>query len=101
MSLFQMFTITYTIISIIIGIDILLDNRDPSSTVAWLMVLFILPIVGIFLYLYIGRNHRKKKTFIKKRSEDYIILNSLLREQFPFINYKEIFKKNLMISGVK
>ena len=93
MNPFQVFTILYTIISIIIGIDILLDNRDPSSTVAWLMVLFILPIVGIFLYLYIGRNHRKKKTFIRKRSEDYIILNSLLREQFPFINYKEMFKK--------
>ena len=93
MNLFQMFTVVYTIISIIIGIDILLDNRDPSSTVAWLMVLFILPIVGIFLYLYIGRNHRKKKTFIKKRSEDYVVLDRLLKEQFPFINYREIFRK--------
>lgn len=94
MNLFQVFTIIYTVISIIIGIDILLDNRDPSSTVAWLMVLFILPVIGIFLYLYIGRNHRKKKTFIKKRNEDYIILNNLLREQFSFINYGKIFKKD-------
>ncbi|HZK57588.1 MAG TPA: cardiolipin synthase [Clostridia bacterium] len=93
MNPFQVVTVTYTIISIIIGIDILLDNRDPSSTVAWFMVLFILPIVGIFLYLYIGRNHRKKKTFIKKRSEDYVILNKLLKEQFPFINYEGIFKR--------
>lgn len=94
MNLFQVFTIIYTVISIIISIDILLDNRDPSSTVAWLMVLFILPVIGIFLYLYIGRNHRKKKTFIKKRNEDYIILNNLLREQFSFINYGKIFRKD-------
>ncbi len=93
MSPLQMFTIIHTVISILIGIDILLDNRDPSSTVAWLMVLFILPIVGIFLYLYIGRNHRKKKTFMRKRSRDYVLLDSLLGKQFPFIDYRKIFRK--------
>lgn len=93
MSLFQALTIIYTIISIIIGIEILLDNRDPASTVAWVMVLFILPIVGIFLYLYIGRNHQKKETFVRKRNEDYVILNNLLKVQFPFINYREVFRK--------
>lgn len=95
MNWFQAFTVIYTIISIAIGLDILLDNRDPSSTIAWLMVLVILPVVGIFLYLYIGRNHRKKETFIKKRKEDYIILNNLLGEQLSFINYSNIFKKGL------
>lgn len=94
MNVFQIFTIIYTVISIVISVDILLDNRDPSSTVAWLMVLFLLPGVGIFLYLYIGRNHRKKKTFIKKRREDYIILNNLLSEQLSFTNYGELFKRN-------
>ncbi len=95
MTLFQVFTIIYTIVSIIVGIDILLDNRDPASTMAWLMVLIILPVIGIFLYLYVGRNHRKKETFIKKRKEDYEILNHLLREQLSFIDYENIFKKNL------
>ncbi len=93
MNVFQVITILYTIITIIIGVDVLLDNRDPSSTIAWLMVLFILPGVGIFLYLYIGRNHRKQKTFIKKRREDYIILNHLLNEQLVFTNYGELFKR--------
>lgn len=94
MNVFQVITILYTIINIIIGVDVLLDNRDPSSTIAWLMILFILPGVGIFLYLYIGRNHRKQKTFIKKRREDYIILNHLLNEQLVFTNYVELFKRN-------
>ena len=94
MTLFQVFTILYTIINIIIAIDVILDNRDPSSTVAWIMLLFLVPGVGIFLYFYIGRNHRKQKTFIKKRREDYTILNNLLSQQLGFTNYGEIFKKN-------
>ncbi|QUH19622.1 cardiolipin synthase [Alkaliphilus sp. B6464] len=93
MNVLQVITILYTIINIIIGVDVLLDNRDPSSTIAWLMVLFILPGVGIFLYLYIGRNHRKQKTFIKKRREDYIILDHLLNEQLVSTNYGELFKR--------
>jgi len=94
MDVFQIFTTIYTVINIIIAIDVLLDNRDPSSTVAWIMVLFLVPGAGIFLYFYIGRNHRKQKTFIKKRREDYIILNHLLSEQLSFTNYGELFKKN-------
>lgn len=94
MNLFQVFTTIYTIVNIIIAIDILLDNRDPSSTVAWIMVLFLVPGVGIFLYFYIGRNHRKQKTFIKKRREDYEILNHLLSNQLGFIDYGEMFKRN-------
>lgn len=94
MNLFQVITILYTIISIIVGLDVLLDNRDPSSTIAWLMVLVILPVVGIFLYLYIGRNHRKKETFIKKSKEDYIILNNLLKEQVSFADYNPMFKRD-------
>jgi len=92
MDVFQIFTTVYTVINIIIAIDVLLDNRDPSSTVAWIMVLFLIPGVGIFLYFYIGRNHRKQKTFIKKRREDYIILNHLLSEQLNSANYGELFK---------
>jgi len=38
MDVFQVFTTIYTVINIVIAIDILLDNRDPSSTVAWIMV---------------------------------------------------------------
>ncbi len=95
MTVFQILTFIYTGINIIIAIDILLDNRDPSSTVAWILVLFLFPVGGIFLYLYIGRNHRKQKTFSKKRTEDNYILNHLFKEQIHFLNYGEILQKNI------
>ena len=42
---------------------IFLERRDASSTWAWLMVLFFIPILGFILYLMLGRQLRKK-TFI-------------------------------------
>ena len=37
------------------------DRRSASSTWAWLFVLFILPIIGFILYLFLGRTVSKKK----------------------------------------
>ncbi|MCA9333114.1 cardiolipin synthase [Candidatus Saccharibacteria bacterium] len=44
-------------------------KRNPSSAIAWLMVLFILPYVGIILFLLIGspklsKNRRNKQRYI-------------------------------------
>lgn len=42
---------------------IFLERKEPSSTWAWVLVLFFLPIVGFFLYLLLGRQLRKKHLF--------------------------------------
>ena len=42
---------------------IFLERRDASSTWAWLMVLFFIPIVGFIAYLLLGRKLRKKHLF--------------------------------------
>ncbi len=91
MTMLNVLTIVSTIMTILISIVILLENRSPSRTVAWLMVLILLPGVGIFLYLYIGQNHRKKKTFIKKSKQDYRIMENLVGEQASFSAYSNLF----------
>ena len=59
--------ITYPIIvliNIIFAIAVIfLERKKPSSTWAWLLVLFFLPFVGFFLYLLLGRQLRKKHLF--------------------------------------
>jgi cardiolipin synthase A/B len=45
----------YIIISIIF---LLLDNRNPSSTFAWLFIFMIFPIGGIACYILFGKNHK-------------------------------------------
>jgi len=44
-----------------IGLVIFLENNNPSRTLAWLLVLILLPVVGFFLYILFGRSYRKKR----------------------------------------
>lgn len=39
---------------------IFFERRDPSATLAWLLVLIFMPIVGFAFYILFGRNIRKK-----------------------------------------
>ena len=54
-----------------------MDNRQPAKTIAWVMVLLFMPIVGIILYVFFGRNTRKM-TFISQRSLDQLSKRSML-----------------------
>ncbi|MCC5909450.1 MAG: cardiolipin synthase [Clostridiaceae bacterium] len=94
MDILRLFTTIFTITTILVSILIILDNRNPTRTVAWLLSLIFLPVVGMFLYLYIGQNHRKKSTFIKKRKQDYKVVHTLLTEQLQFTGHENLLKKN-------
>ncbi|MGG2066674.1 MULTISPECIES: cardiolipin synthase [unclassified Bacillus (in: firmicutes)] len=68
----------FTISAFLIGFVIFLENRHPSKTLTWLMVLGVFPVVGFFAYLLFGQNFRRKRMFQKK---------ALLDEQ-AFLQYK-------------
>jgi cardiolipin synthase len=44
-------------ICIVVGV-ILLDNRAPQSTFAWLFLMVAFPILGFLVYLFFGRNYK-------------------------------------------
>ncbi len=48
-------------------IVVILDNRNPVKTLAWIMVLVFLPIIGLVLYFFFGQSVRKER-LISKRS---------------------------------
>jgi len=35
------------------------DDRDPTTVIAWLLVIVLLPVFGAVLYFFIGRNYRR------------------------------------------
>ena len=45
---------------------VVLDNRNPVKTLAWVLVLAFLPVVGLLFYFFFGRNTRKEKLISKK-----------------------------------
>ncbi|MDD6553479.1 MAG: cardiolipin synthase [Prevotellaceae bacterium] len=77
MTTFQVFSllmyISYVVLVIATMVVVLLENRQPVKTMAWLMVLWFVPFVGIILYFFFGRNTRKER-MISDRS-----LNQLTR----------------------
>ena len=65
------FSITFHIVylTMVLGtvVVVILDNRHPVKTLAWLMVLIFLPVLGLILYFLIGQSARKER-LISKRS---------------------------------
>lgn len=55
-------------LGIIIGtiVVILLDNRNPVKTIAWILVLIFLPLVGLVFYFFFGRTNRRVRIISKK-----------------------------------
>ena len=62
-------------------IVVITENRNPVKTLAWVMVLVFLPIIGFVLYLLFGMDMRKEKV-IGRRS-----LSRLMKE--PLLNYQD------------
>lgn len=73
------FTVTATILTV------LMDNRQPAKTIAWVLVLLFVPVVGIVLYFFFGQNVRKMR-FISQRSLDQLTRRSMLE----FVEQREL-----------
>ena len=44
--------------SIVVIITLVSEERDPSTTLAWILILLLIPVVGIAFYLLFGRDQR-------------------------------------------
>lgn len=45
---------------------VILGNRNPVRTIAWIVVLLFLPLVGLLFYFFFGRDTRKERLISKK-----------------------------------
>lgn len=66
----QIATIAFDIVyfGAIIGtiVVVVLDNRNPVKTMAWILILMFLPIVGLIFYFFFGRSQRRERIIGKK-----------------------------------
>lgn len=54
----------YTVAMVIFAI--LLENRNPLKSIAWVLVLVLLPFVGLIIYVLFGQDFRRRKIISKK-----------------------------------
>lgn len=60
------FRLVYLAVILFTIVIVLLDNRNPVKTMAWVLVLVFLPVVGLAFYFFFGRNTRKERLISKK-----------------------------------
>lgn len=66
----------YVVVTLAAMVAVLMDNGQPAKTMAWIMVLIFLPVVGFVLYFFFGRNTRKER-MISQRSLDQLTKRSM------------------------
>lgn len=73
----------FTFNAIVVTIFVITDNRNPSSTIAWILALTFFPILGLLVYIFIGRTWKafgRQRKLIKQ-----VIGNEITAELAPLI----------------
>lgn len=71
------FLAVYVVVIIMVMVRVLMDNRQPAKTMAWMLVLTFIPMLGIILYFFFGQTTRKERK-IWQYSMDQLTKHSML-----------------------
>jgi cardiolipin synthase len=74
MEILPLFLIAFQVYIVFTVIVLLLDNREPAETFAWIFIFILLPGFGFVVYLFTGRNW-KRGYDQKRRLPQYIAKN--------------------------
>ncbi|GMQ56714.1 cardiolipin synthase [Vallitalea sediminicola] len=89
---FLLFNLIFT------SIIITLERKSPTTTLAWLLFMIMLPGIGFIFYLIFSQNISKRKIF-KYTSEESKLYKSILNEQRKeFENHSFKFNDNSMVN---
>ena len=103
------FVILFNIVTAIV--IIFLERRKPTTALAWLMILFFIPLLGFILYLFFGRHLYKDYVFQKKTEADMALIRKVdpqgeptfppgpLPEELPFMERFQGMVRMLMRQG--
>ena len=71
---------------------VVMDNRNPFKTLAWVLVLVFLPVIGLILYFFFGQDTRKERLISKKgfkRLTKYPMMEFQMQESFKASEEKQ------------
>ncbi len=97
MQIRNFFNIIFSINILLIAIFIFLENKNPSKTLAWLLVLFLLPWVGFVLYIILGRTTFKRRSLADKGLKDPMYLADTAKMQTSALKSKDLFRNKTNI----
>lgn len=101
MDIYSMMLTVFLVLNIILAVFVIfLERRDAGATWAWLMVLFFLPLLGFFMYLFFGQNLTRRKMF-QWEDRKKIGIDELLNNQIRGIKEKDFHFRNDIIKNSK
>ena len=77
---FWIILLVYVVLVVSTVTVVLLENRQPAKTIAWTIVLVMLPVVGLIIFYFFGQNIRKER-YISRRQ-----YNRLTRQMLQRVN---------------
>lgn len=87
--------ISYYIFVSFLILAIILDNKKPEKSFAYIFLILLFPIGGVLIYFLFGVHYQKKKLFTRKRRFNNIYLDTLNDEN------KKPFKQLEIGSNIK
>lgn len=88
----ELFTFTNLVtvlflVNIVIALTIIfLERKNPSATLAWIMILFLVPVVGIILYFLLSQNISRQRIFRLTKYEESVISQALAEQMTDIKN---------------
>ncbi len=86
-------TVLYMLALASIIFRMILENRSPVRTLAWIVVLLTIPVAGMVFYFWFGVNYRKIKMFSRKGLGDMKWLQYMSEDQKQLIKKSEFLQR--------
>ncbi|MDH1601229.1 cardiolipin synthase [Empedobacter sp. GD03739] len=71
----EWYWVPLTVLYIMVIVTILIENRNPTKTIAWILVIVFLPFIGIILYFFFGQKFKKDEFFKRIDKNHQKIIN--------------------------
>ncbi|MDH1882694.1 cardiolipin synthase [Empedobacter sp. GD03797] len=95
----EWYWVPLTILYIMVIVTILIENRNPTKTIAWILVIVFLPFIGIILYFFFGQKFKKDQFFSRIDKNHQKIINEKWTEMDQFVQ-DDLDKVNTRIGSL-
>jgi len=86
----QIFSLVFLGTAIPVAVMIILEKRSPFKTIAWILVLILIPVFGLVFYLFFGQEYRKQKLFSRRGVKSLSKIRKLSTKQLREIEHTDL-----------
>lgn len=84
----QIFSLVFLVTAIPVAIMVIMEKRSPYKTIAWILVLILIPVFGLIFYLFFGQEYRKQKLFSRRGIKSLSKIRKLTTRQLREIEHE-------------